>query len=142
MVLPPVRIYEVVREWTTHAWLCDACVVRRARDWTIRSQRLPHPRVVVVTIGPEGSWCDAAFEDRTPIRCQDCHLGELVACKACGGPVIYPGAIGLNPCEDPSHVRVEHVPTEVRAAKAKDLGTDLGRKRGKKKSVRKTGSSP
>jgi hypothetical protein len=143
VTLPPVRIYEVVREWTTHVWLCDACVVRRrASRWNVRSSRLPPPREVVVVRHSEGDYCPAMLDARVPIRCQDCHLGELAACPTCGGPVVFPGAVGLNPCEDAAHVRTDHVPAEVRAEKPKDLGTELGTKGGKKKSVRKPRSSP
>lgn len=106
MARPLVFIFEVLREWTTHAWLCASCVEkRRAEGWTVRSRRLPPPRELVITTAVDGgACCDAALEDRAALECQDCHLARLPSCPTCGGPAVYPGAIGFDPCRDPVHI--------------------------------------
>lgn len=116
-----VCIYDVTREWTSSAWLCEAHVAdRRAQRWVVRGRRLPPPRQIEIvepgasgTPTDAGAFCPAAFDDRETLRCQDCHLAELTACPTCGGPVVYPGAIGLVECHDPAHVEVAHVPAPV-----------------------------
>lgn len=133
-----VYIYEVLREWTTHVWLCDACADKRRADrWTLRSRRIGPPRlghrVVLTVFGADGEvesypHCPADLDDRVDLPCQDCHLAELEACPSCGGPVVFPGGIGFDPCHDPAHVETKHEPA-VRKLGTKGGGKKPGRPR-------------